>query len=192
MITLRSVLTVFALFLLLFIKNSSADTWAYAPVKKDRVETFGDTKITLTIDARKNRQYPDFIVTIYGKTELLAKYRGISFDKIFSSQDKKYFVGLSNSGLPGTAVVLFDQKGSLLLEVKHRMATFDYCEETATLTRTWFDEKRPEVKFIADEQYGGIKSISLRDCRGNTIDLMSTVLKAYNTSFQRTAASGVR
>lgn len=169
-----------------------ADSWKFDPVKKDRVETFGETKIVLTTDARKNRQYPDFVLAIYGNNELFAKYRGVSADKIFASQDNSHFLGLSNSGLPGTAVVLFDKKGNLLLEVKHRTATFDYCDESVTLIRTWFDAENPDVRFVVDEKYGGYKSITLRDCRGNTVDLMATVLKAYNTSFQRNAASGVR
>lgn len=171
---------------------ASADSWRFDPVETHRVETFGNTKIVLTTDARKNRQYPDFILSIYDKGELRAKYRGIAFEKIFASQDNSRFLGLSNSGLPGTAIVLFDKKGNLLLEVKHGMAAFEYCDESVTLARKWFHEENPSVRFVPDEKYGGYKSISLRDCKGNTGDLSTFVLKAYNKSFQRTAASGVR
>lgn len=192
MITIRHLLLIISIAFVFSASNAGADTWAYDPVKTDQIEKFGDTRIVLTTDARKNRQYPDFILSIYLKNELRAKYRGLAYEQFFSSPDNSYFLGLSNNGLPGSAVVLFDKYGRLMLEVKHGFAAFDYCDNSVTLVRRWFDEKNPGVSFIMDKKYGGFKSVTLRDCRGNKTDLMSLVLQAYSRSLQRTAASGVR
>jgi hypothetical protein len=192
MISVRAACLIVALGLPLAQPIATADSWRFEPEEKQRVETFGATKVVLTTDARKDRQYPDFVLSIYAKDKLLAKYRGVAFQQIFASPDGSRFVGLSNQGLPGTAVVVFDNKGNLLLEVKHRFAAFDYCDESVTLIRKWYDEDKPDVQFIPDEKLGGYKGITVRDCKGNTSDLLMLVLQAYNRSFQRTAASGVR
>jgi len=173
-------------------QSAFADSWKYDPVEKSNVETYGDIKIIRTTDARKDRQYPDFLLSIYFKDELLAKYKGVAFQKLFASPDNSRFVGLSNHGLPGTAVVVFDDKGNLLLEAKHGLAAFDYCDESVTLVRRWYDEDKPDVQFVPDEKYGGYKNITVRDCKGKTEDLLKLILRAYNNSFQRTAASGGR
>ncbi|MFZ1546855.1 MAG: hypothetical protein WAT12_07105 [Candidatus Nitrotoga sp.] len=166
-----------------------ADSWRYDPIVKNRVETYGETKIVQTTDARKNRQYPDFIVTIYSKGVLRAKYRGVAFQKLFPSPDNTVFVGLSNRGLPGTAVIVFDRDGNLRLDVKHNVAKFDYCEKSITLQRKWFDEDNPSVEFVADEKDGHYKSIRVRDCRGNTSDLFILVSQAFNRAFLEEQAS---
>ena len=185
--------TLYCLTLLgLLSQPATADSWKFDPIEKSKVETYGDIKIIQTTDARKDRQYPDFLLSIYVKDELLAKYKGVSFQKLFASPDNSRFVGLSNRGLPGTAVVVFDNKGNLLLEVKHALAAFDYCDESVTLVRRWYDEEKPDVQFVPDEKYGGYKEIKVRDCRGKSEDLIKLVLRAYNNSFQRTAASGGR
>ncbi|MBS1142996.1 MAG: hypothetical protein H6R14_402 [Proteobacteria bacterium] len=182
--------TLFRLALLGLLSQSAiADSWQFDPVEKSKVETFGDLKIVQTTDARNNRQYPDFLLSVYFKDELLAKYKGVSFQKLFASPDNSSFVGLSNRGLPGTAIVVFDSKGNLLLEVKHGLAAFDYCDESVTLVRRWYDEDKPDVEFVPDEKYGGYKEIKVRDCRGKSEDLLKLVLRAYNNSFQRTTAS---
>jgi len=173
-------------------KIAAADSWSFDPVKEDRVETFGSSRIVLTTDARKNSMYPDYVLSIYYKDELRAQYRGLAFQQLFASPDNSRFLGLSNRGLPGTAVVLFDKDGNLLLEVKHGLAAFNYCTESVTLVRKWFDEKKPDVKFVANEKHGGYQAITLRDCKGNTTDLIDLVLQAYNRSFQQSAASGIR
>lgn len=177
-------------FLAMLAQSAIADSWKFDPVEKNKVETYGDIKIVQTTDARNDSQYPDFLLSIYFKDELLAKYKGVSFQKLFASPDHSRFVGLSNRGLPGTAVIVFDNKGNLLLEAKHGLAAFDYCDESVTLVRRWYDEDKPDVQFVSDETYGGYKEITVRDCRGKTQDLLKLVLRAYNNSFQRTAFGG--
>jgi len=166
----------------------SADSWRFDPIKKDRVEIFGDSKIVLTTDARNNQKYPDYTLSIYKKDELRAMYRGVAFEDIFPSPDNTRFVGLSNRGLPGTAVIIFDNDGNLLLEVKHGVATFDYCDESITLVRRWYDEKHPDVKYVVDAKNGGYESVTVRDCRGKEQDLSLLISQAYDRSSKKWAA----
>lgn len=170
--------------LLALVELASADSWQYDAAEENRSETFGDTRIVQTTDARANQQFPEFVLSVYYKDELRAKYRGVGVEKIFPSPDNTRFLGLSNRGLPGTAIVLFDNEGRLLLEVKHGLAAFDYCAESITLVRRWFDEDKPDVKFVPNPKSGGYKAITLRGCKGNTGDLMDFVLAAYAKSYQ--------
>ena len=177
--------TLLALATGLFCCVALADSWRFDPVLKQHTETFGNTKIVMSIDARKNQGLPDFSVEVYANKELRARYRGVSYQKLFASPDKSLFLGLSNDGLPGTAVVLFDKSGNLLLEVKHAAAAFDYCVQSMTRLREWFDADNPAVKFVTDAKYGGYKSITLRDCRGNEVDLQETISAAYGSASKR-------
>ncbi len=69
-------------------QSAFADSWKFDPVKKDKIEIYGDIKVIQTVDARKNVQYPDFLLSIYFKNELLAKYKGIKFQRLFASPDR--------------------------------------------------------------------------------------------------------
>jgi hypothetical protein len=171
---------------------ANADTWRYKPTSADQTYTFGETRVVLTTDARKNQQFPDFILKVFRGRELQAQYRGISFDRIFAAPDNSLFLGLSNSGIPGTAVVLFDNDGNLRLLAAHGAAEFDYCAKSVTTQREWFDENNPQVKFVLEAKAGEARGIFLRDCRGRTVELTDVVLKAYNRSFDKTRAETAR
>lgn len=162
--------------------HAFADSWRYQPKKIEQEDKFGEVRIVKSVDGRKDQKYPDFAVTIYQLGKMVALYKGVSYQKLFASPDNDLFVGLSNDGIPGTAVIIFDKSGNLRLEAKHGIARFQYCEESITLVRKWFDEDRPEVSFVQDNE-GRLKTITLRDCKGNTVDLMKTILQAYNVSF---------
>ena len=75
------------------------------------------------------------------------------------------------------------------MEAKHNLARFSYCEESVTLQRKWFDDENADLQFEIDKEYGGYKSISLRDCKGNRVNLMTTVMEAYKNSLLKTSAS---
>lgn len=167
-----------------------ADSWRFPAVIQTDPEQHGDITIRRIRDARKDQKYPDYSVEITRADHLLARIPGVYYEKLFAAPDGSLFVGLSNVGLPGTAVIIFDRQGRLRLEVKHGMAEFDYCEESVTLRREWFDAERPEVTFTKDPKWGSYK-VNLRTCRGKDVELMTAIRDAYNRSFQRNA-SGVR
>jgi len=101
---------------------SSADSWRYPATISSRTDTHGDMTIRRIVDARKDQQYPNFSVEVSRGKELLARFSGIYFERLFPAPDGSFFVALSNDGLPGTAVLIFDREGNLRLEAKHDMA----------------------------------------------------------------------
>ena len=167
-----------------------ADSWAFPATIKTEPETHGNVTIQRIRDARQNQQYPDYSVELTKAGGLLARIPGVYYDTLFAAPDGSFFVGLSNNGLPGTAVIILDREGRLRLEVKHGIAEFDYCERSATLRRVWFDAEKPKVTFVKDPKWD-FYEVKVRTCKGKEVELMAEIRDAYNRAFQRTE-SGVR
>lgn len=168
----------------------NADSWRFPATIKSEVENHGDIAVRRIMDARKNQHFPDYTIEVSRGNALLARFPGTYFEQLFAAPDGSFFVGLSNDGLPGTAVIVFDKAGWLRLEVKHDLAAFDYCEHSVTRRRVWFDAENPSVTFTKDAKLDAY-TVSLRTCRGNEVNLMAAVRDAYNRSFLR-ATSDVR
>lgn len=144
-----------------FTSFTFGDSWFFAPKKVTKNSKFGDSKIVLEIDGTKDQQFPPHTLSIYRHGELVAKYPNVGFDQIFASPDNRFFVGLSNSGIPGTAFVVFDANGNLLREEKHRfLPAAIYTRRSLTIDRTWFDSDNPEVEFDVHE--GHLRGIDVR------------------------------
>jgi hypothetical protein len=155
-----------------------ADSWSYPPTVESHSFRHGSVRIVLTRDARTNQKLPDFLLEVFKDEVRMAQIPGVSFDKLFVSQDNRLFVGLSNSGIPGTAVVVFTDQGKLKLLAQHGLAEFDYCERSVTLARVWFDEENPSVRFQLDE-HDPKPGIYLRSCKGQDIELVEAVREAF-------------
>lgn len=162
------------------------DTWLYENKSTDSVYEYGNTKIVKTLDATKNQKSPEFILRIYYRNELSAQYKNVSFENLFASPDNNLFIGLSNGGIPGTAIVVFGKEGELNLEIKHNLGHLVYCEESVTVRRVWYDAENPEVEFKMDASGGKIEDIMLRDCSGKTVSLFDIVEQAYNKPIKPT------
>jgi hypothetical protein len=175
-------------FALIFLSCSiKTDALADSPsLKKTKYENsfaFGDIRIRQSFDSTKDPMDPEFKLQVYDKDQLILQLRDAAFDAFYSSPNGKAFVGLSNSGWPGTAVIIFDRRGRILLLAEHGFAKFDYCGETPTFIKEWYDSKSPQVLFPAAKFSGKkIPGITLRDCRGQTIDLLDAVTKASENS----------
>ena len=165
---------IFVIFsILLFISTSAfADSWKYKKeLKKDNF-TFGDVKIIRVIDTRNNDQYPDWSIEIYNKNELMALYKGVSFSDIVSDDKNNIFVGISNRGMPGTAVIIFDSKGNLRLLRNHKEGLFSYCSWSITRVREWYNDENPEIKIIKGQ--GTVQSkIEVNGCDGKVVNVLS-------------------
>jgi hypothetical protein len=162
-----------------------ADSWKYSP--KVEVERFrhGSTRVVLTTDARKNQRYPDFLFEVFTRGKQVARVPGVHFEHLFASKDNRLFVGLSNSGVPGTAAVVFTDKGKITLLADHGLAEFDYCSKSITLERVWYDDKSPNIKFQLGEQEPK-PGIYVQSCRGEEIELVKAVRDAYARAAQGT------
>jgi hypothetical protein len=168
---------------LALIPHARADSWLFPREKTDRVFESGKVKVVLTTDATKDVRFPDFILQIFRGTELQARYAGLAFEQIFASPNSTHFLGLSNSGIPGTAVVLFDNRGRLLLLVRHDLVELDYCGKSATIARKWYDPDDPQVKFNLENRDEPF--VTLRDCKGQNVSLSDVILRAYNKAFEK-------
>lgn len=148
-----------------------ADSWAFPKKLMKKEFEFGESKIVVEIDGRKSQGFPPHTLYIYAKGQLQAQYKNVAFDKVYTSEDNQFFVGASNTGIPGTAFVVFDAKGNLLREVKHRFVPPGmYTSQSITLIRRWFDEADPNVQFlIRDDRLVGV---SIRGSNKQTYDLL--------------------
>lgn len=166
--------------------NVPADSWSYPTEISHEVFEFGSVRFVLTTDATENQTWPDFTLRMLRDDVLVAQYKGIAFDDLFPSPENSAFVGLSNDGLPGTAIVVIGKSGELNFHVSHRHADFDYCSKSATRVRIWYDVESPDVQFHTEGTKESYSGISVRDCHGKRVDLWETAAKAYNTALEAT------
>lgn len=171
------------LFLVLFGLVMTMDAFADMPpmvrTKHKQRFSFGDITVIQSFDSLKDPMSPEFKVQVYDKKRLLLQLNDAAFDAFYPSPNGEAFVGLSNGGWPGSAAIIFDRRGRILLLVEHGFANFDYCSQTSTFIKEWYDGKDPQVKFpIFDTRKTPIPGITLRDCHGRTVDLLDTISKA--------------
>lgn len=158
--------------------SAQADTWLYPAEVKTHEYTFGDVRAVVTEDATKDQHYPTFLLTVFKEGAEVARYPGVAFETLVASPDNRVFVGLSNSGLPGTAVVVFNDRGDVTLLASHHLAEFDYCTKSITLERVWYNRDEPDVEFKLEGKAED-QGIYLQSCRGARIELLHTVVEAY-------------
>lgn len=128
------------------------DTWSFSPELTVKTQQFGKTKIVLSIDAREDQGFPPHTLCVYHGDELLAKIPNVGFEKLYASKDNQTFVGLSNYGIPGTALIVFDAKGNLIREVKHRHMPYGiHTKHSITVIREWVDLEGA-VKFDSNDR----------------------------------------
>jgi hypothetical protein len=151
-----------------------ADSWKLE--QSTTVHKFGHgIRFEYSINPIKGGDWANFEVRIKNGAVVLGRYSGIGYGELIASPGETLFVGLSNSGIPGTAVVVFDRDGDILLLAQHDVARFDYCDESITVVRTWHGSEKGDLQF-ADESVGGI---SLMDCRGKRVKLLDIVSEAH-------------
>lgn len=161
-----------------------ADTLSTRRAKDVKVFRFGNTVIRQTYDSRREPGSPDITFQVYVGDQLKVQLKDAEFDQFFPSPDNDLFVGLSNGGWPGSAVIVFDKEGHIFLLSDHLTAQFDYCFKTSTFARQWYDQKDPQVHFPAGHAYTRIYGITLKSCRGRTIGLVEAVNGAADQNYR--------
>lgn len=156
-----------------------ADMPSTERMKTEQTSSFGAIKIIQSYNSIRDPMSPEFKVRVFKNGQLLLQLNDAYYENFFAAPNQLLFVGLSNSGWPGTAVIVFDDRGRILLLADHGASQFTYCEETSTLLKRWYDDDKPEVQFRTPDVHKGIgPSISIRDCHGNMVNLLDTVLSA--------------
>lgn len=155
-----------------FVSRAIGDSWAFEKGLTEQVHEFGRVKIVMQIDARENQSFPPHKLTIYRDGKAVAIYPNVGFQQIHASPDHRFFVGLSNNGISGTAFVIFDDRGNLIREMKHDFsgALITYSNTSVTRNRTWFDTKNPHVRFEAEEN--SLQKLLVKGSAGQTYDLL--------------------
>lgn len=180
--TLRYYLTSLFLITSVSITPALGETWKYEKKSTNEIKNFGDIKLTLTTDAINNQIFPEFTLKIHNNDTLQAQYRNIAYDDVFASADNTVFVGLSNDGLPGTAIVVFDNRGNLRLELKHRFTNFIYCKFSGFRDRVWYDSENPDFEFVFDPSGKNLQDMFINDCNGKRISVFNLIDNTYRKS----------
>ncbi|MHC4166307.1 MAG: hypothetical protein ACYSWQ_05065 [Planctomycetota bacterium] len=144
-----------------------ADTWATHVTMQTQEYKFGQTRIVVEYGGQQPGYglFEYHAIKIYLNEELMALYRNVGFKEIYASEDNQFFVGVSNSGIPGTAFIVFDNKGNLIREVKHGYLGNDlYTMMSVTIIREWYNKDKPEIKF--DIQNNRLHDIEINGSNG--------------------------
>ena len=131
--------------------------------------------VTITKARSASSLQDAFHLTFYRGAQRLAEYPGLDFTDWAVSPDGKLIVALSNSGIPVSAVAIFTSEGVLRLVASHHDTDFNYCAQSISVLREWYDPQRPNVQFDKER---GVAGISLRDCRGQQRPLLQILAEA--------------
>ena len=176
---IRSLVAVF--FIAFLCTSAKSDSWRYQKEKTEKQYNFGDINFTLIRDTTKNDRYPDYSLFVKKDDNLEAKYRGVAFDSIHPSKNNEMFIGFSNHGLPGTALLILGSEGQLIRELKHSHFQPNYCDESTTLSKRWVLDD-PKVEFAYSkigDKYEYIDRITFLDCHGKRVSLSDTIRDGY-------------
>jgi len=156
---------------LAFCGMAHADSW----IEKDHITTWrfvnGSFRVDVVNDAKNKYQARRFVRIMRG-TELVKIIDETGLGTLAASPDERIFVGISNSGLDRVAALIFDRKGNVLLRVSHGTAGLDYCDESVFLIRHWHDSEAADIHFEGGD---ALDAITVRDCRGNRVNLLQAV-----------------
>ena len=155
----------------LAVPNLLGDSWVFEEGFREESFRCGEIEIVRVVDATEDQSWPHFWIEVRGNDGLVGTLDNLSFDDLAMSADCNLFLGLSNSGIPRSAVVLFTAKGELLEVIEHpREMELPYCEVSTTLVRTWYDQDDPAVEF--EYAAGGeLEQITVTDCSGERFPL---------------------
>jgi len=136
-----------------------SDSWSYPKEKSESEQKFGDITIVKICDATKSQNWPYFEIQVLNKDKLVTTIKNEYFDDIYSSTDNKYFIGVSNSGIPKTAYIIFDNEGNVIKKVQHDKDVLKYTKYSITLVREWYSPDTVNIKFeIEDNKLIDIKA----------------------------------
>ena len=122
-----------------------ADSIAFEPSTTEY--TFGETRVVRVLERADGW---GFRIDIYRESNLLARYPDQYFEVIAASENNEFFVGISNRGLPDTAMIVFNKRGELIRLRTHN-GGIEYCRQSISLVREWFDPEDPALSFVETE-----------------------------------------
>lgn len=187
LLLMKNIIVFFSL--LLFAEFSSADSWGFPKeILRDEF-LFGEVKLARVRDSTQNQAFPHYEIQIYRGASLEATIKGVSFEFVFADPKNHFFVGLSNSGLPGTALVFFNASGKILRLIEHRNFRPKYCRKSVTLLREWVHPEDPDLRFHKMKFEGyphDVTVISFLACNGQRVTMRNAILEGMRSWIKET------
>lgn len=146
-----------------------ADSWRFEPELDETEFNFGEIRVIRGMDSRENQRFPKFFVKVFKGSEQIVLFPGTSFDHIVASEDNSLFVAVSNSGLPKTALMVFDSSGSIKAFLNHGQGNLEYCLETVTLKKIWYDNEEPNITFHYEDDR--LSEVTINSCNGHELKI---------------------
>jgi len=148
-----------------------ADNWSFPAEVTREVTRFGEVRLILIMNSLKNQVYPDYELLIENKDMIITNLVNVGYQDVFASPENRYFLGVSNIGIPDTAYIIFDAGGNVIKHIKHHVSGLAYSKQTVTLIREWYDKKNPNVVFTITK--GQLIAIHINNSSGERIELLS-------------------
>lgn len=152
---------------------AAGDSVSFNKVLSEQYYAFGDIEFVRIYDGRGRR--PTWRVEVFRGGRRIATHPNASFEDIFANGANDLFVGISNFGIPGTALVQFDDDGNMLDWMDH--SSLPTCGESVTVLRNWYADERPQVVFEYTPTGADAYATDVRVllCDGKTFFTASTV-----------------
>ena len=143
-----------------------ADSWVFPAQRSDKVREFGRTKAVLTTDVRHKQIRPSWTSQLVDGGRRVAEHAEVAFRHIAVPDRQHLSIGVSNDGLPGTVIVVFDREGRLLLKLDHAFQRLDNRRQSATRIR---ERTAPNDPAFARDRTSA--QVSFVDRRGKPVPL---------------------
>jgi hypothetical protein len=151
--------------------NLSGDSWLFEKGLRQDEFQCDEVRVVRVVDAPENQVWPRFWIEVYEDGALVGTLEGLSFEDLAMSPDCQLFLGISNSGIPRSAVLLFTSGGELIKAIEHpKEMDLPYCEFSVTIARVWYDRDDPAVEFEFSEA-GELEEVTVQSCSGERVGL---------------------
>jgi len=74
-------------------------------------------------------------------THQITLFSGQKLTLIMDSIKNRYFIGVSNNGIPKTIFIIFDANGKVIKYIKHWPMILKYSDMPVTLMNVWYGKK---------------------------------------------------
>src|SRR5688500_9115777 len=149
---------------------AAADDWI---VLRERVATphrFDDFTVVRHYDGRDGT--PEWSLVLERDGREVGRFGNASAEQFHADPEHGFVVGVSNTGLPDTAVIVFDAHGTPIVHWAHTLGDA-YCQMSVTIVRKWVADPTDAVFEYETTADGDVRlrDITLVGCDGERFSL---------------------
>jgi len=159
------------LFTSFYCLSTSADSWLPGLQDRDNTYKFGELECRLTVKEKRPKSgwtMPEGTFACKKNGAQVFEKQNLGADIVVASEDAKYILGISNSGLHHYAFWIVDLKGKVIAKMTHDSKEIKYCHQSVTIFRTWFNSVAKPVFVFRN---GSLADITLISCNESQISL---------------------